>query len=210
MACCGCATTWHIGRAEHSQQYGEEQPKPVLENEVWDYDVRMVSMEFLVFPEEPVRSRTPGDDLGRLAQSIKASGIIEPIVVRRIAMDSYEIVAGERRARAARLLDMRALPCVVRNCSDEDAVAIGIVENLQRVDLNPIDRARGIRRLHAFGRSQEEIAATLGLSRSSIAHHLRLLSLPDPVRWMIESGQSVDGPRKDPGGNRVRRRRRAC
>ena len=152
-------------------------------------DARHIRLECLVLPDKPVRTREGAPDVADLARSIKASGIIEPIVVRPAGQSCYEVVAGERRALAARSLEMTNVPCIVRECSDEEAVVIGIVENLQRAELNPMDRARGISRLCAFGRSQEEIGEALGIAQSSVAHHLRLLSLPRAVAALIEQGR---------------------
>lgn len=166
--------------------HGQRSPAPDAERGV---DVRDIGLESLVFADDPVRTRGGADDVAELAQSIRTSGIIEPIIVRPSGQDRYEVVAGERRALAARSLEMATVPCIVRECSDEEALVIGIVENLQRSELNPMDRARGIRRLVAYGRSQEDIGATLGMAQSSVAHHLRLLSLPAAVAAMIEQGQ---------------------
>ena len=139
-----------------------------------EIDVRRIRLACLEFAETPVRRRGGAADVIELAQSIKRSGIIEPIVVRPVGNASYEVVAGERRAQAARSLGLTTVPCIVRECSDEEALVIGIVENLQRAELNPMDRARGISRLCAYGRSQEEIGDALGIAQSSVAHHLRL------------------------------------
>lgn len=154
-----------------------------------EIDVRRIALSRLTFSDNPIRTRSGAEDVAELAQSIRTSGIIEPIVVRPAGDPCYEVVAGERRALAARSLKLTSVPCVVRDCSDEEAVVIGIVENLQRTELNPMDRARGIDRLRAYGRSQEDIGETLGMAQSSVAHHLRLLSLPVEVATMVESGQ---------------------
>ena len=158
-----------------------------------EIDARRIRLECLVFPDHPVRRRDATADVSELAQSIRTSGIIEPIVVRPMGDATYEVVAGERRALAARSLELTTLPCIVRPCSDEEAVVIGIVENLQRAELNPMDRARGIDRLRAHGRSQEQIGEALGMAQSSVAHHLRLLSLPAAAAGMIERGQLTMG-----------------
>ena len=158
-----------------------------------EIDVRRISLERLLFPDNPIRGRDGAADIAELAQSIKTSGIIEPIVVRPATEATYEIVAGGRRALAARSLALPSVPCIVRACSDEEAVVIGIVENLQRAELNPMDRARGISRLRDHGRSQEEIGDALGMAQSSVAHHLRLLSLPAAVAEMLEQGQLTMG-----------------
>ena len=158
-----------------------------------EIDVRRLALECLVFPDNPIRRRDGFADVTELARSIKTSGIIEPIIVRPAGEATYEVVAGERRAQAARSLALSTVPCIVRECSDEEAVVIGIVENLQRAELNPMDRARGISRLCAYGRSQEGIGEALGMAQSSVAHHLRLLSLPATVAEMIEQGQLTMG-----------------
>lgn len=137
------------------------------------------------------RSNAFGEDeaMAELVASIESLGIIEPIVVRQVEAGAFVVVAGERRFTAAKLLNMRQVPCVVTKCSDREALEISLTENLQRSDLNPIEKACALRRLlDDFELSQQEIGQRVGMSQSAIAHHLRLLSLPREVRRLISEG----------------------
>ena len=129
------------------------------------------------------------ESMAELVTSIASLGIIEPIVVRQVGADVFVVVAGERRFAAARLLNLRQVPCVVTECSDSAALVISLTENLQRSDLDPIEKACALRRLlDDFALTQEEIGKRVGMSQSTIAHHLRLLSLPREVCRMISEG----------------------
>ena len=124
-----------------------------------------------------------------LIASIASFGIIEPIVVRPIAADAFVVVAGERRFAAAKFLNLCQVPCVVTQCTDSEALLISLTENLQRSDLDPIDKACALRRLlDDFSLTQQDIGKRVGMSQSTIAHHLRLLSLPTEVRRLISEG----------------------
>ncbi len=138
--------------------------------------------------------RTFADDaLAELAESIKAVGIVQPIVVRRSG-GSFEIIAGERRWRAARLAGLRKIPAVIREAEDAESVELALIENLSREDLNPIDAARAYSSLQEdFGITQEELAAKLGRSRSALANTMRLLDLPDEIQALIEQGRLSEG-----------------
>lgn len=129
------------------------------------------------------------ESMSELVASIASVGIIEPIVVRQIEGNDFVIVAGERRFAAARLLKLRQIPCVVTRCSDGESLVISLTENLQRSDLNPVDKAFALRRLlDEFALTQQEIGKRVGMSQSAIAHHLRLLALPEEVRRLISDG----------------------
>ncbi len=144
-------------------------------------------------PEQP-RKSFPQDALEELATSIGRHGIIQPIVVRALAGGNYQIVAGERRWRAAQIAQLHEVPIVLREMSDTDVIEVAIVENIQRADLDPIEEASGYRQLvDRFGHTQEELAEVLGRSRSHIANTLRLLNLPDEVRQMLIAGQLTAG-----------------
>lgn len=126
-----------------------------------------------------------------LAGSIKERGILEPLVVRPItgAKDSYEIIAGERRWRAAQMAGLHNVPVVVRNLTDREALEFGLIENVQRQDLSPLEEAEGYKRLlEEFEHSQENLSKIVGKSRAHIGNMLRILTLPSAVRQMIESG----------------------
>lgn len=128
--------------------------------------------------------------LQELADSILAQGLIEPLVVREIVANQYEIIAGERRWRAAMLVGLTELPCLIGSYSDQQAAAVTLIENIQREDLNLIEEASGYQRLQLeFHFQQDEIAVLIGKSRSHIANLLRLLTLCEPVQEKIKTGQ---------------------
>ncbi|MBA2651745.1 MAG: ParB/RepB/Spo0J family partition protein [Tatlockia sp.] len=128
--------------------------------------------------------------LQELAKSIETQGLIEPLIIRELAVDDYEIIAGERRWRAAMLAGLSELPCLIGNYSDEQAAAVTLIENIQRQDLNLIEEAIGYRRLlNEFHFQQAEIATLVGKSRSHIANILRLLTLCEPVQERIRALQ---------------------
>jgi ParB family transcriptional regulator, chromosome partitioning protein len=139
------------------------------------------------------RSRMDEGALYELAESIKAQGIMQPILVRRVGQGSnagkYEIIAGERRYRAARLAGLDSVPVLVRDVPDEAAAAMSLIENIQREDLNPLEEAHGLQRLvKEFGLTHEEAAQAVGRSRSAASNLLRLLNLADPVQTMLMAG----------------------
>ena len=127
--------------------------------------------------------------LTELTQSIKEHGVLQPIVVRRKGDGVYELIAGERRLRAATLAGLSTIPALVRNSNDEKSLALALVENIQRQDLNPMEEAKAYSRLMGeFGMTQEQVASSVGKERSSIANVLRLLMLPKEVQEFVESG----------------------
>jgi ParB family transcriptional regulator, chromosome partitioning protein len=131
-----------------------------------------------------------GAALKRLADSIKAEGVIQPIFVRKKQRGKFEIIAGERRWHAAKIAGLTEIPSVIRNVSDESALAIALIENLHREDLNPIDQATAIDRLiHEFGMTHQQVADTIGRSRAAVSNLLRLLELPKDVQDMVEGGE---------------------
>jgi ParB family chromosome partitioning protein len=141
-------------------------------------------------PDQP-RRMFSDDSLSELAASIRAKGIIQPLIVRKSQKvpDTYEIVAGERRWRAAQLAQLHELPVLVREFDDVEVLEIAIIENIQRSDLNPVEEAAGFKQLmDKFGHTQEKLAEALGKSRSYIANLLRLLHLPDEVLNLLKSG----------------------
>ncbi|MCY4221133.1 MAG: ParB/RepB/Spo0J family partition protein [Thiotrichales bacterium] len=128
--------------------------------------------------------------LEELAHSVRSRGIVQPIVVRPLASGGHEIVAGERRWRAAQMAGLREVPVVVREYSDSEAAAVALIENIQREDLNPIEEAEGYRTLaDEFGLTHQELADTVGRSRSSVSNTLRLLELDFDVRTLVEQGE---------------------
>ncbi|MGN0172039.1 MAG: ParB/RepB/Spo0J family partition protein [Acutalibacteraceae bacterium] len=139
-------------------------------------------------PEQP-RRQFDEQALSELASSIEKHGVLQPLVVRPMPDGGYEIVAGERRWRAARLAGLAEVPVVIRELSDRETAELALIENLQREDLNPIEEALGYRQLiDKFGLTQEETAAAVNRSRSAVANMLRLLSLPQPVAELVQTG----------------------
>lgn len=135
--------------------------------------------------------------LDELAASIKENGLLQPILVREIAMGRYQIIAGERRFRASKLAGLSEIPAIVLDKSDREVAEIALIENIQREDLNPIEEARGFLALKLeYGLTQEEISLRVGKSRSSIANAMRLLDLPDEVITMVASGELSAGHAK--------------
>lgn len=132
--------------------------------------------------------------LAELSQSIMQFGVLQPILVRPIIGGGYQIVAGERRYRASRMAGLTEIPAVIRELSDEETMELALIENLQREDLTPIEEARGYKVLiENFSMSQEQLAQTVGKSRSAIANTMRLLLLPDDVIAMVEEGTLTQG-----------------
>lgn len=126
--------------------------------------------------------------LQELADSIKSQGVIQPLIVRPVGTQ-YEIIAGERRWRAAQLAGLSTVPAIIRNIPDETAIAVALIENIQRENLNPIEEAIALERLiNEFGMTHQHIAETVGKSRTSVTNLLRLLVLPDEVKVMLEKG----------------------
>jgi len=157
---------------------------------------RRVPIEFLRPNPRNPRRLFSETELDELADSIRERGIIQPIVVRNVrgAPDSYEIIAGERRWRAAQRASLHEVPIVVLDASDGEALELAIIENVQRADLNPLEEAAGYRALaDEFGHSQDEIGKIVGKSRSHVANTLRLLQLSDKVKAYIDSGQLSAG-----------------
>ena len=140
-------------------------------------------------PQQP-RMDFRKEDLDSLADSIRQKGVIQPLIVRRKpGRDTYEIVAGERRWRAAQLAQLHEVPVVVRDLSDTEVLEVAIIENIQRADLNAIEEALGFRQLMTrFGHTQEKLAEALSRSRSHVANLLRLLTLPTEVQDMVREG----------------------
>ncbi len=143
-------------------------------------------------PYQP-RTNLKDSELGELAQSIRTQGVLQPIVVRRLG-DHYQIVAGERRWRAARMAGLERIPVVIRECSDREMLELAIVENLQRASINVVDSARAYRRLHdEFAMTQSEVAERVGKSRSAISNTLRLLELPADIQQLVSDGKLSEG-----------------
>ena len=128
------------------------------------------------------RSNFDDVKLQELTNSIKNQGVLSPILVRELGLNEFEVIAGERRLRAAKRAGLESIPCLVDQKQDQDALVSALIENLQREDLNPVEEARGLDRLkREFGLTQDEVASSTGKARSTIANSLRILSLPASV-----------------------------
>ena len=143
-------------------------------------------------PRQP-RTRFPKESLHELSESIKAQGIIEPILTR-MRDGKYELVAGERRLRAAKLAGISVIPAIVKDFTDEQSLELSLIENLQREDLNPMDEAEGYARLAGeFGLTQEDIAKRVGKDRSTVTNMIRILSLPKQIKESLRKGEISAG-----------------
>ena len=132
--------------------------------------------------------------LTELADSIRTHGVVQPIVVRETPAGDYELIAGERRWRAAQLAGLDVIPSVVRRVADEIALAVGLIENIQRENLNPVEEANGLRRLlDEFGLTHQQVADSIGRSRAAVSNLLRLLNLDPAVRVHLENGRLEAG-----------------
>ena len=135
------------------------------------------------------RTRMDEASLAELADSIRARGVIQPIVVRPLGAGQYEILAGERRWRAARMAGLQQVPALVRDVPDEAALGIGLIENIQREDLNPLEEANGLKRLiEEFKLTHEQVASAIGRSRTGVTNLLRLLELAPAVQALVQDG----------------------
>jgi ParB family chromosome partitioning protein len=144
-------------------------------------------------PFQP-RSRFDDEAIGELAHSIKATGVLQPILVRRMGGDGYQLVAGERRLRAARIAGLERIPAVVRDVGESEMMELALIENIQREDLNPIDEANAYHALiEKVGLTHDQISERVGKQRSSITNSLRLLGLPPEVREMVSRGTLTAG-----------------
>jgi ParB family transcriptional regulator, chromosome partitioning protein len=148
-------------------------------------------------PFQP-RQEFKAEDLAELRESLKASGLLQPITVRRRpGKDGFELIAGERRLRAAKALGWREIPAIIKEIDDRTLLTLALIENLQRTDLNPIEEGEGYRQLaQEFSLTQQQIAETVGKDRTTIANVLRLLQLPDAVRSLLQEGQLSMGHAK--------------
>ncbi len=189
-----------IGEMDQPVALGVSQAAPVNPD-------RMVPIEFVGRNPRNPRRYFDEAELQDLAASIRQHGIVQPVVVRTIAAERYEIIAGERRWRAAQLAGFVEIPVIVRDVDDRTALEIAIVENVQRSDLNPLEEALGYDQLIAeHGYTQNDLGEIIGKSRSHVANSLRLLKLPEPVRDMLASGTLSAGharalvPTSDPVG----------
>ena len=153
-------------------------------------ELRQIPLDLLRRGKYQPRTHMDAQALEELAASIRAQGVVQPIVVRALGSGDYEIVAGERRWRAAQLAGLETIPAVVRKIPDEAAIAIALIENIQREDLNPIEEASALQRLiDEFGMTHQQVAEAVGRSRAAVTNLLRLLTLQADVREMLEKAQ---------------------
>ncbi|WP_416407799.1 ParB/RepB/Spo0J family partition protein [Agrobacterium rosae] len=171
-----------------------DQPLPVGEPQRAVSADRTIPIEFIARSPRNPRRHFDESELQDLASSIRQHGIVQPVVVRTTSQDRYEIIAGERRWRAAQLAGFTEVPVIVRDVDDRTALELAIVENVQRSDLNPLEEALGYDQLIAeHGYTQNDLGEIIGKSRSHVANSLRLLKLPDPVRDMLAEGSLSAG-----------------
>lgn len=164
--------------------------KPLaVEKEEIDGELKYLPIEFMQRGRYQPRRDMDPQALEDLASSIKAQGIMQPIVVRPIAKNQYEIIAGERRWRASQLAGLDSVPCVIRAVADEAAIAMALIENIQREDLNPIEEASALQRFQdEFELTHQQVAEAVGKSRTTVTNLLRLMSLSAEARKMLEHG----------------------
>ncbi|MGF7158582.1 ParB family chromosome partitioning protein [Rhodoligotrophos appendicifer] len=156
--------------------------------------LRHLPIEFLNRSDRNPRRVFNEQDIADLSQSIAKRGLLQPLVVRPRGEDSYEIVAGERRWRAAQMAGLHEVPVIIRQLTDAEALEVALIENIQRADLNPIEEAEGYRQLmEGYSYTQQQLADAVGKSRSHIANTLRLLTLPRRVLTMVEQGDLTAG-----------------
>ena len=143
------------------------------------------------------RSNFDKEKLEELTASIKNQGVLSPILVRELGLNEFEVIAGERRLRAAKMAGLNTIPCLIDQKEDQDALVSALIENLQREDLNPVEEARGLDRLkREFGLTQDEVASSTGKARSTVANSLRILSLPASVLELLALGKIEKGHAK--------------
>lgn len=156
--------------------------------------VEQITIAAIIANQRQPRRKFDGEKLEELTESIRAQGVLQPILVRPVDGGRYEIVAGERRWRAAQAAGLHQIPAVIRELDDATGFELALVENIQRADLNPIEEAEGFQRLiNEFGHSQEQLGKLVHKSRSHIANLLRLLDLPQSVRVMVMEEQITMG-----------------
>ena len=164
-------------------------PEPALEEELRELPVELIRPN----PQQP-RSRFDPEALSGLASSIEASGVVQPLLVRPLADGGYELIAGERRGRAARQAGLARVPAIVRDSGEAERMQTALIENMVREDLNPVDEARACAALvEDLGLSKEQLARRVGRSRPAVSNLIRLLDLPDEALELLESGELSEG-----------------
>ncbi|MBT3196004.1 MAG: ParB/RepB/Spo0J family partition protein [Candidatus Ruthia sp.] len=155
-----------------------------------DHNLKVLSVDALQRGKFQPRDDIDPDTLNELANSITSQGVIQPLVVRKVTYDKYEIIAGERRWRAAKIAGLSEVPAIVREIDDQVALAIGLIENIQRESLTPLEEARALQKLiEDFKMTHEEISHVVGRSRSAVSNLIRLLQLNESVKQLLGSGK---------------------
>ncbi|MBO1923455.1 ParB/RepB/Spo0J family partition protein [Thiomicrorhabdus sp. 6S3-12] len=180
-----------MGKRGLSAMLGAKQKS---EKNVSDLRVEKLPVDQLKAGQYQPRQQFNDDSLAELAASIKVQGVVQPIVVRSLNDDSYEIIAGERRWRAAKLAGLEHVPVVIRQADGQTTLAMALIENIQRENLNPIETAIGLKRLlQEFELTQQEVADAVGYSRSAVSNLLRLLKLPEVIQQALHDGKITMG-----------------
>lgn len=170
--------------------FSDDQNASESQEMVGDGVLRDLPVEFLQRGKYQPRRDMDMDALSELASSISQQGVMQPIVVRKVAKDKYEIIAGERRWRATQKAGLATIPAIIRELTDEAAIAMALIENIQREDLNAIEESRALLRLQdEFGLTQQQVADAVGKSRSAVTNLMRLASLEEPVQTQLELGE---------------------
>jgi len=176
---------------------GVEDDREAIPDSVDVERLKELPVEFMCRGKYQPRRDMHPEALEELANSIRSQGVMQPIVVRPLGTDRYEIIAGERRWRAAQLAGLENIPALIRDVSDESAMAMALIENIQREDLNAMEEAQALIRLQEeFGLTQQQIAEAVGKSRSSVANFMRLNTLVDEVQKLLEHGDLEMGHAK--------------
>ena len=172
-------------------------PSPKAGQSAESADVQRIRIEHIVPNRYQPRHIFTPEELAELTASIKESGVLQPIIVRRKGDGIYELIAGERRWRASKEAGLETIPVVIRNCSDQESLLLALVENLQREDLNPMETARAYSRMmNEFSLTQDAIAVKVGRDRSSVANFVRLIHLHPEIQELVEGGTLTTGHAK--------------
>jgi ParB family chromosome partitioning protein len=163
--------------------------KPIAPKRTKDWDMAMLDVTSIAAGRYQPRQDFAEDALQELADSIKAQGLVQPVIVRMISEQHYELIAGERRWRAAQMAGLTQVPAVIRELEDQQALAMALIENIQRKDLNPLEEAKALARLLTeFELTHQEVAEAIGRSRSAVTNLLRLLKLPELLQDWLQDG----------------------
>jgi ParB family transcriptional regulator, chromosome partitioning protein len=204
-----------LGNVSAKEAVAQPKQTPVSDEKFSEkHQLQTLPIEFLQRGKYQPRMDMNAEKLQELAESIKAQGVIQPIVVRKIAQDKFEIVAGERRWRAAQLANLEEVPVVIKEIDDRTAMAVALIENIQREDLNPLEEAEALKRLlNEFAMTHQQIADAVGKSRATVTNLLRLIDLHPEVKKLLISKQlemgharallTLDGAKQIAVANRI-------